>query len=173
MSGARRTGFPTAARAAHALVGALLVLAALAAPARAQELTEAQVRGFVARQERAWNAGDLAAWSDGFARDARFTDQYRTPSGQVVPYGTSTLAAARAQSAKFRATATLSETGQVLRVALAPDRRGAEVTSRVVSRIQRASGLRVTCAERRQELVLAAGRLRSKGQTDTFSRCPR
>jgi hypothetical protein len=31
----------------------------------------------------------------------------------------------------------------------------------------------VTCAERRQDLVLVAGQLRSKGQTDTFSRCPR
>jgi hypothetical protein len=43
----------------------------------------------------------------------------------------------------------------------------------VVSRIQTTKGLRVTCAERRQELILAAGGLRSKGQTDTFTRCPR
>jgi hypothetical protein len=90
-----------------------------------------------------------------------------------VPYGSSTVAAARTQSRKFRATSRVSETGEIVRIALGADGRTAHVVSRVVSRIQGAKGLRVTCAERRQELVLTSGGLRSRGQTDTFSRCPR
>jgi hypothetical protein len=155
-------------------LGLLLVAATLAAaPAWAAGLTETQVRAFVAQQERAWNAGALDAYFTAFRADAVFTDQYRTPAGQIVPYGSSTLAAARAQSRKFRAAAKVSEAGEIVRIALGPDGRSAQVVSRVVSRTQNAKGLRVTCAERRQELVLAGGRLRSKGQTDTFVRCPR
>ncbi|MDB5445311.1 MAG: hypothetical protein JWQ97_628, partial [Phenylobacterium sp.] len=96
--------------------------------------------------------------------------QYRTPAGQIVPYGSSTLAKARVQTRKFRAASKVSETGEIVRIALGPDGRTAQVVSREVSRTQGAKGLRVTCAERVQELVLAAGRLRSKGQTDTYSR---
>jgi hypothetical protein len=153
----------------------LLFAAALlaAAPARAAGLTEAQVRDFVAQQERAWNAGALDAYFGAFRPDAVFTDQYRTPGGQIVPYGSSTLGQAKANSRRFRATAKVSETGDIRHIALAADGRSAHVVSRVVSRTQGAKGLRVTCAERRQDLVLAAGRLRSQGQTDTFSRCPR
>lgn len=143
------------------------------APARAAGLGEAEVRAFVARQEQVWNAGQLDAYFAGFAPDAVFTDQYRTPSGEIVPYGTSPLAAARAQSRKFRAAAKVSESGQIVRVALAQDGRSAEVLSRVVARTESAKGFRISCAERRQQLVLLAGRLRSKGQTDTFSKCPR
>lgn len=155
-------------------MGLFLVAAAVAAwPAFAAGLSAAQVRAFIAEQERSWNAGALDAWSAGFRPDATFTDQYRTPAGQIVPYGTSSLAQARAQSRKFRATSKVSEAGEIARIALSPDGRSAEVVSRVVSRTQGAKGLKVACAERRQELVLGAAGLRSKGQTDTFSRCPR
>ncbi|HKR88204.1 MAG TPA: hypothetical protein VJS38_08495 [Phenylobacterium sp.] len=155
--------------------GLLLACAAMlvAGPARSAGLGEAQVRAFVARQERSWNDGALEAWSAGFRPDATFTDQYRTPAGEIVPYGTSTLSQARTQSRKHRAAAQVSETGRIVRIALGPDGRSAEVVSRVVSRTRTAKGVRIACAERRQDLVLAEGDLRSKGQTDTFSRCPR
>jgi hypothetical protein len=155
-------------------LGLLLAAAALSTtPARAAGLSEADIRAFVAQQERAWNAGALEAYFTAFRPDAVFTDQYRTPAGAVVPYGSSTLPQARIQSRKFRAASKVAETGKILRIAVGPDGRTAEVVSRVISRIQGAKGLRVTCAERRQQLVLTAGQLRSKGQTDTFSRCPR
>ena len=84
--------------------GLLLAATALAAaPAWGAALSEAQVRAFVGKQERAWNAGELDAYFSTFRPDAVFTDQYRTPAGQLVPYGSSTLAAARTQSRKFRA----------------------------------------------------------------------
>ena len=93
----------------------LLLAAALlsAAPAWAAGLTEAQVRAFVAQQERKWNAGELDAYFAAFRPDAVFTDQYRTPSGQIVPYGSSDLAKARAQSRKFRAQSKLAEKGEI------------------------------------------------------------
>ncbi|MDB5444778.1 MAG: hypothetical protein JWQ97_95 [Phenylobacterium sp.] len=154
--------------------GLLLVAATLAAaPAWGAGLSQAQVRAFFAQQERAWNAGALEAYFTAFQPDAVFTDQYRTPAGQIVPYGSSTLAKARVQTRKFRAASKVSETGEIVRIALGPDGRTAQILSREVSRIQGAKGLRVTCAVRVQELVLAAGGLRSKGQTDTYSRCAR
>ena len=151
----------------------LAVMAAViaAAPALAGGVSDAEIRAFVARQERAWNAGALDAYFTGFTPDAVFTDQYRTPSGEVVPYGSSTLAQAQGQSRRFRAGASIVETSDIERITVAADGRTAQVISRVLSRIRSAKGLRVTCAERRQDLVLAAGRLRSKGQTDTFARC--
>src|SRR4051794_21490819 len=116
---------------------ALLLAAAaiLAAPAWAAGLNAAQVRAFVAEQERTWNAGALGAYFAAFQPDAVFTDQYRTPAGQIVPYGSSTLAEARAQSRKFRAASKLSEKNEIVRMALGPDGRTAQVDSRVVSRI--------------------------------------
>ena len=154
--------------------GLLLATAVLsAAPAWGAGLSEAQVGAFVARQERAWNAGALDLYFSTFRPDAVFTDQYRTPAGQLVPYGSSTVAEARAQSRKFLAASDVSERGEIVRIALGSDGHTAQVVSRVVSRIQGPKGLRITCAERRQEVVLASGELRSKGQTDTFSRCPR
>jgi hypothetical protein len=156
--------------------GAALLLAAAmlgAGPVRAAALGDAQIRSFVGQQQRSWNAGDLDAYFAGFRPDARFTDQYRTPSGQVVPYGTSTLAQARIQSRKFRATSKVAERGEILRIAVSADGRSAEVVSQVTSQIQGPKGARTTCAERRQELVLEGAAVRSRGQTDTFSRCPR
>jgi hypothetical protein len=159
---------------ARFLAPATAAAALLAAgAATAAGVGEAQVRAFLADQQRAWNAGDLDAYYAGFTPDAAFTDQYRTPSGQVVPYGASTLAQAKAQTRRFRATSKVTERGEGLRVTPGADGRSAQVVSQVVSRIEGPKGLRITCAERRQEIVLAAGHLRSKGQTDTFSRCPR
>jgi hypothetical protein len=66
--------------------GLLLVAATLAAaPARAAGLSEARVRAFFAEQERTWNAGALEAYFIAFRPDAVFTDQYRTPAGEIVP----------------------------------------------------------------------------------------
>jgi hypothetical protein len=154
-------------------IGLLVAATLAAAPAWGAGLSEAQVRAFFAQQERSWNAGDLEAYFTTFHPEAVFTDQYRTPAGEIVPYGSSSLAGARAQTRRFRAAAKVSEKGEIVSIALGADGRTAQVVSREVSRIQGAKGLRVTCAERRQELVLAAGGLRSKGQTDTFARCPR
>jgi hypothetical protein len=164
-----------AARQAALLRAPLGLLAALAivAPAAAAPLTEATVRAFLVQQERHWNAGDLGAYYAGFRPEAVFVDQYRTPGGQIVPYGRATLAQARAQTRKFRATSKVAERGQVLRLTLAPDGQAADVVSRVTSRIEGPKAARTTCAERRQRLVLAAGRLRSTGQTDTFMPCGR
>jgi hypothetical protein len=152
--------------------GLLLALAILAAgPASGADLREAQVRAFVARQERTWNAGAFDAYYAAFRRDAVFTDRYRTASGKIVPYGASSLSEARAQTRKFRAASKVSERGEIVRITLGRGGDSAQVDSRVISRIQGAKGLRLTCAERRQELVLTGGELRSKGQTDTFIRC--
>ena len=142
-------------------------------PAWAAPLGQGEVRAFLAQQQRAWNAGALDAYFAGFTPDATFTDQYRTPAGQVVPYGVSTLPQARNQSRKFRAGASISEAAQILDISSAAAGGSAEVVSRVVSQIGGAHGVRVTCATRRERLVLAGGRLKSTGQIDTFSRCPR
>jgi len=172
--GERPARAPTRGAACRVWLAAAAVAAGLAAPpARAAGLNEAQVRGFVARQQAAWNAGALDLYFAGFRADAVFTDRYRTPAGQIVPYGSSTLAQARARSRTFRATAKVSESGAILRIAIAPNGRSAQVASQVVSRTQGRTGLRVSCAEREQVVVLAAGQLRSTGQTDTYSRCPR
>jgi hypothetical protein len=151
----------------------LAVAMLLAGPAGAAGLDEAQVRALVAEQQRSWNAGGLEAWAATFRTDAAFTDQYLTPAGQLVPYGTSTLPQAKTQSRKFRATSKVSETGRIIRIALGPDRRSALVVSKVVSQIRGPKGARTTCAERRQDVILGGDGLRSRGQTDTFSRCPR
>jgi hypothetical protein len=154
--------------------GLLLAAAvAVAVPAWGAGLSEIQVRAFVLQQERDWNAGTLDAYFQAFRPDAVFTDQYRTPAGKVVPYGKSTLAEARIQSRKFRAASKVSERGRIVSIAVGRDGRTVVVVSHVTTDIRGAKGLRVTCAERRQELVLAVNRLRSKSQTDTFMRCAR
>lgn len=154
---------------------ALLIAVAVSAgaPAWATGLTEGEVRALLADQEHSWNAGALDAYFSTFRPDAVFTDQYRTPAGEIVPYGSSKLPEARAQARKFRAAAKASESAQIVSIALGAGGRTAQVTAHIVSRIQGANGLRVTCAERRQDLVLVSGHLRSAGATDTFSRCPR
>jgi hypothetical protein len=145
----------------------LVLLAALLCAAAAPALTEAQVRAFVGRQERTWNAGDFGAYFAGFAPDAVFVDQARGNDNSIVPYGKSTLAQARHQARRAAAKGKPSEAGQVLRVQLGADGRSARVWS---FEIIRAAG-RTSCAERLQTLALRGGRLVSTGQTDTIVRC--
>jgi uncharacterized protein (TIGR02246 family) len=148
----------------------LLALVLLAGPAFAQaRITDADVRAFAARQERAWNAGDLAAYFAGFTPDARFTDQAYVGDKPPVPYGTSTLAEARAQAARTRGRS--REAGEIMRVEIAADGRSARVTARVGSTVTNGGKSRRLCASRMQTLVLANGALRSRGQTDTYIRC--
>ncbi|MBL8554721.1 MAG: hypothetical protein JNL41_10620 [Phenylobacterium sp.] len=142
-----------------------LLLLLIATPAGAQpRITETDARAFVARQEQAWNARRLEAWFAAFAPDATFTDQAYNGLKPPVPYGTSTLRAARTQ---IRKAPPSHETSRVFRVAVAPDGRSAQVTTSVGIR----SGERRLCASRVQTLVSAGGALKSKGQTDTYIRC--
>lgn len=148
----------------RALVLALLI----ATPAAAQtRITDADVRAFVVRQQAAWNAGRLDAYFAAFTPDATFTDQAYNGGKPPVPYGTATLAEARAQTRKAVAKAQPREAARVFRIAIAADGRSAEVTTSVG--IQ--AGSRRMCASRVQTVVLAEGGLKSRGQTDTYIRC--
>jgi hypothetical protein len=153
----------------RALILALLV--ATPALAAAPQLTEPQVRAFVERQGRAWNAADLAGYFATFAPGARFTDQALSNENKLVPYGVSSLAQARAQTRKTLAKSTVRETSSVKSVAIAPDGRTARVTAGTVSEITTAGRLRRICALRVQSVVLTPAGLRSTGQTDTIVRC--
>jgi hypothetical protein len=152
---------------------ALPLLFALAAgPALAQPaITEAQVRAFVARQEAAWNAGELDRYFAGFTPQARFTDQAYVGDKPPVPYGTSTVAQARAQARKTLARAKPREAGRVTRIQMGADGRSARVVSNVASTVDTGGKVRRLCAYRGQALVLRDGRLLSTGQTDTFFKC--
>src|SRR4051812_44215187 len=146
----------------------VLLLALIAPPALAQaRLTDASVGAFVAHQERAWNAGDLAGYFAGFTPDARFTDQAYVGEKPPVPYGTSTLDQARTQARKALKGDKPHETGRILRIVIAADGRSARVDSTVASQVK----ARRLCASRTQVVVLQKGGLRSRGQTDTFIRC--
>jgi hypothetical protein len=152
----------------------LLVLLLLAGPAAAQDrLTEADVRAFVARQERAWNAGDTAAYFAGFDPRAVFVDQALSNENTIVPYGRSSLAQARAQVGRVMARSKLSETGQVRRVQLSQNGRAAAVASQITTRIETGAKARVTCARRLLTVIQVGARLRALAQTDTVVRCPR
>ncbi|MFL5294953.1 MAG: hypothetical protein ACJ798_01095 [Phenylobacterium sp.] len=147
-----------------------LAASAHAAPAR---LTEPAVRAFVAKQEQAWNAKDLRGYFAGFTADARFADRARASDNSIVPNGTATLAQAQAQARRFFAGSRFHETATVDRVEIAPDGRQARVLGHEISRIETPGRpARTLCAETEQIIVLDAGRLRSKGQTDTAIRCP-
>ena len=152
-----------------ALAAALLAGAAQAAPTR---LTEPVVRAFVARQEAAWNARDAAAFAALFTPDARFVDQARGSDNSIVPYGQSTLGQAIAQARRFFAEAPFHETAVVDRVIVAADGRSARVFGRETTTIS-APGRppRTLCAQTEQVVILQAGRLLSRGQTDTAVRC--
>jgi len=152
------------------LIPLLALLLIAAAPAR---LTDADVRAFVARQEAAWNAGRLEAYFAAFTADARFTDQAYQGDKPPVPYGTSTLAQARAQAAKAFRAGKVHEAGEIVRVEIAADGASARVVSREASTLEAAGRVRRLCASRIQVVVLDRGRLRSRGQTDTFIRCRR
>ena len=147
-----------------------LFLALLAGPALAQaRITDADLRAFVVRQERAWNAGDLAAYFAAYTPDARFIDQAYVGDKPPVPYGTSTLAEARAQARRAFAASRPQEAGQVMRIDVAADGKSARVVSRIASTVK----ARRLCATRTQMFVATAAGLRSRGQTDTFFKCPR
>ena len=144
----------------------LLLLSA--APALAQApITDAEVRAFVAGQEQAWNDGRLDRYFDAFTPDARFTDQAYQGAKPPVSYGTSTLQQARALSAKAFAKAPSRETARVFAIVLAADGASARVTTSVGI----LNGERRLCASRVQTLIRVGGRLKSKGQTDTYIRC--
>ena len=150
----------------------LLALAAAPSPAMAQSaITDAQVRTFMARQEAAWNAGELDRYFAGFTPQARFTDQAYVGDKPPVPYGTSTLAQARTQARKARARAKIRETGRVTRIQIGADGRSARVVSNVASTVDTGGKVRHLCAYRGQALVLRGGRLLTMGQTDTFFKC--
>jgi len=151
----------------------LLALAAAPSPAMAQSaITDAQVRTFMARQEAAWNAGELDRYFAGFTPQARFTDQAYVGDKPPVPYGTSTLAQARVQARKALARAKTRQAGRVTRIQIAADGRSATVVSNVASTVETGDKVRRLCAYRGQALVLRGGRLLSTGQTDTFFKCP-
>ncbi len=151
------------------LIATLLLTASPAWAAAA--ITDPQVRAFVERQSRAWNAADLAAYFATFTPDARFTDQALSSENKVVPYGSSTLAQARAQTRKVLAKSKVRETSTVSAVAIATGGRTARVTASTVSEISGATGLRQVCALRVQTLALTPVGLRATGQTDTIVRC--
>jgi hypothetical protein len=150
---------------------AILLAALVAAPAFAQapRITEADVHAFAARQEQAWNAGDLERYFAGFAPEARFTDQAYVGDKPPVPYGTSTVAEAKAQAKRSKARS--RERGEVRRIEIAADGRSAKVTSRVGSAVTAEGRTRRLCASRVTMLSLASGRLRATGQTDTYVKC--
>ena len=152
----------------------LLVLMLLAGPALAQaRLTDGEVRAFVLRQEQAWNAGALDRYFAAFTPDARFTDQAYVGDKPPVQYGTSSLGQARAQARRAGRAAKSREAGQILRIEIAADGRSARVVSNETSTVEKAGRTRRLCATRTQTLDFSAGRLRSRGQTDTFIKCPR
>ena len=152
----------------------LLISATLAIPLAAQaapRLTEAEVRAFVERQSKAWNAGDLGGYFALYAPDARFTDQARAKDGRVVPYGTSTLAEAKAQTRRARAGSKVQEVTTLRAIQIAPDGKSAQVAAAEASAIATGARTRRLCAERVQTIVLTPAGPRSKGQTDTYLAC--
>ena len=150
-----------------------LLLAAGAAQAADARLTEPAIRAFVAHQEAAWNRKDAHAFAATFTPDAVFIAQARDSHGGVTPNGRSTLQQATAQARRFFAKTRFQATVTVDRIAVAPDGRSAQVAGREVTRIETPGGPpRTFCAETEQTLVLAKGRILSRGQTDTDVRCP-
>jgi hypothetical protein len=155
-------------------VRALLLALLVAGPASAAPapLAEPQVRAFVERQSRAWNAGDLTAYFATFTPDARFTDQALGNDNKIVPYGVSTIAQARTQARKTLAKSKVLETTIVTAVSVAPDGRSARVTARTSSEIATAGAApRKVCAVRVATVAATPSGLRATGQTDTIVRC--
>ena len=152
----------------------LLISATLAIPLAAHaapRLTEAEVRAFVERQSKAWNAGDLGAYFALYTADARFTDQGRAKDGRVVPYGTSTLGEARAQTRRARAGSRVQEVTTIRAIQIAADGKSAQVAAAEASEIATGARTRRLCAERIQTIILTRAGPRSKGQTDTYVSC--
>jgi hypothetical protein len=145
----------------------LAPLLALSLVAAAPAITEAQVRALLARQEKAWNAGDLTRWAATFSADATFTDQARSNENTIVPYGTSTLAQAEAVVRRTiaKGQGRALESGEVARVTI--DGRTAAAVTHVVIRGER----RVSCVERSETFQLRGARLVATRQVDTVVRC--
>lgn len=156
------------------LIFALLAVAGAAQAAPAPGLTEPAVRAFVARQEAAWNARDAVGFAATFTADAVFVDQSRNPGGGVTPNGSSTRAQAIAQAKRFFAAAPFHEEAAIDRIEIAADGRTARVVSHAVATVEaKGRPARRFCASTEQSLVLAAGRLLSKGQVQTDIPCRR
>lgn len=152
-------------------LGVLILALAAAAQAAPARLTDAEVRAFVDRQSRAWNAGDVAGYFATFTPRATFTDQGRAKDGRVAPYGTSTLAEARAQARSSFASSKVHETTAVKSVRIAPDGRSAQVTTAEQTIIATRTRTRRICGERSQTLTLTPAGLRSTGQVETIFAC--
>jgi hypothetical protein len=56
-------------------------------------------------------------------------------------------------------------------VTIAPDGRSAVVAGREITTVKTGGRTRKVCADTHQTLVLSGGAIRSKGQTDTVTRC--
>lgn len=146
-------------------------MAALAGPVRAEGLTEASVRRYLAAQEQAWNARRIDAYFAGFTADAVFVDQHRTPEETIV-YGRSSLGEAKAAARRFLAASTSVERGSVRSLRIAPSGASARILGFEVTTVTTGARVRKVCAETDQTLVLVAGRVLSKGQTDNIVKCP-
>ena len=152
------------------LIALILLLTtgpALAAPA----ITEPQVRAFVDRQSKAWNAADVSGYFATFTPKAVFTDQALGNDNRIVPYGASTVAQAKAQARRFFAKSKVRETSVITAIAIAPDGASARVTTYEVSQISTAGKVRQVCGQGVAIIVRTPAGLRSTGQTDTIVRC--
>jgi ketosteroid isomerase-like protein len=153
------------------LVLAILLAGPASAAAAASKLDAAEVRAFVARQSKAWNAKQLSTFYGLFTPDAVFIDQARAPNGQVFPYGSSTRAEAEAQTRRALADGRPRERTAIRSITIAPDGGSAMVVSEEVSEITAGGRTRRSCAERLQTIVATPQGPRSKGQTDNIVRC--
>jgi len=156
-----------------ALAAALLLLACVGTAVAQGRLTEAGVRDLVARQERAWNAGDLDAWAATYAPGAVFTDQALGSNNRIVPYGASPLPDALAQARRTLKRSKVEESVRIRRVSISADGRGAAAMADVRTRIETKGAVRWSCAERLESMALVRGRLKAVRQTDTLVRCRR
>jgi hypothetical protein len=150
----------------------VLVLTLIAAPAlAAPRITDPAVRAFVARQERAWNAGELDIYFAAFTPQARFTDQAYVGDKPPVLYGVSTRAEAKAQAKKARARGGSREAARIGRIAIAADGQSATVRMIVGSHVVQGGRARRMCASRTLDITLKGGVLKGGDQTDTYVKC--
>jgi hypothetical protein len=159
---------PTVRRPMLAFLAGLVVLQTAPAAAAPARLSDPAVRAFMARQEAAWNARDARGYFASFAPRARFVEQGRTNTGGVIRYGSSTLEEARRYATRFFAGPAARDRTTLTAVVVAAGGRSAEVAGQKVTTL--ADGRR-RCAEVRQTLSLAAGRIQSLGETSTAIRC--
>jgi len=159
------------ARAILAMLACLVGVAAPVAWAAPGRLTDAAARAFVAQQERAWNRRDLDGYFAAYTPDAVFVDQTRTPQGAVIRYGDSDLKTAKALSKRALARTRVAERNAVDRVTVSADGASARVQGHKTTRLISAGREQTLCAQTDQTLVWRGGRVRSRGQTDTTTRC--